>query len=209
MTAPESGSQASAKASVRSYLRRRRAHNPPHDKTAQAFERTLAPLWGALPSGSTLAAFLPLPTEPPILPALTRALTEGYRVLVPIVRPQHQLAWVQWWPHIEHTTNALGIAEPVGERLGSEAFIQADVRLVPALAYDVTGRRLGQGGGYYDRLFEQLGPLALEPSTIGVVFEREILDSLPADSWDAQLRYVATEQGLHRLDDSGGRARTE
>lgn len=152
-----------------------------------------------MPSGSTIAAFLPLPTEPPLLPALTRAVAEGYRVLVPVVRPQRQLAWVEWHPQVEHTVNSLGIVEPVGEYLGSEAFLQADLRLVPALAYDVAGRRLGQGGGYYDRLFEQLGPLAQDPSTVGVVFEREILDALPADSWDARLRFVATEQALHRL----------
>ncbi|WP_237194635.1 5-formyltetrahydrofolate cyclo-ligase [Rothia nasimurium] len=199
MVPQDSSLAPSAKASARSYLRRRRTHNPPHQETAQGFERTLAPLWQGLPAGSTLAAFLPLPTEPPLLPALTRAVAEGYRVLVPVVRPRRQLAWVEWQPQVEHTINALGIVEPVGERHGAEAFIQADLRLVPALAYDLAGRRLGQGGGYYDRLFEQLGPLAQEPSTVGVVFEREILDGLPADSWDARLRFVATEKTLHHL----------
>ena len=199
MSSTRSASTAQAKAFVRSYLRRRRTHNPPHQETAQGFERALAPLWQSLPAGSTLAAFLPLPTEPPLLPALTRAVAEGYRVLVPVVRPRRQLAWVEWQPQVEHTVNALGIVEPVGERHGAEAFIQADLRLVPALAYDLAGRRLGQGGGYYDRLFEQLGPLAQDPSTVGVVFEREILDGLPADSWDATLRFVATEKTLHRL----------
>lgn len=199
MSSTRSASTAQAKAFVRSYLRRRRTHNPPHQETAQGFERALAPLWQSLPAGSTLAAFLPLPTEPPLLPALTRAVAEGYRVLVPVVRPRRQLAWVEWQPQVEHTVNALGIVEPVGERHGAEAFIQADLRLVPALAYDLAGRRLGQGGGYYDRLFEQLGSLAQDPSTVGVVFEREILDGLPADSWDATLRFVATEKTLHRL----------
>ncbi|MGH1977139.1 5-formyltetrahydrofolate cyclo-ligase [Rothia sp. L_38] len=199
MSSSRSASTAQAKAFARSYLRRRRTHNPPHQETAQGFERTLAPLWQGLPAGSTLAAFLPLPTEPPLLPALTRAVAEGYRVLVPVVRPRRQLAWVEWQPQVEHTINALGIVEPVGERHGAEAFIQANLRLIPALAYDLAGRRLGQGGGYYDRLFEQLDPLAQEPSTVGVVFEREILDGLPADSWDARLHFVATEKTLHRL----------
>ncbi|MBF0808735.1 5-formyltetrahydrofolate cyclo-ligase [Rothia nasimurium] len=199
MSSSRSASTAHAKAFARSYLRRRRTHNPPRQAAAQGFERTLAPLWQALPAGSTLAAFLPLPTEPPLLPALTQAVAEGCRVLVPVVRPRRQLAWVEWQPQAEHTINALDIVEPVGERHGSEAFIQADLRLVPALAYDLAGRRLGQGGGYYDRLFEQLGPLAQDPSTVGVVFEREILDGLPADSWDARLRFVATEKTLHHL----------
>lgn len=199
MNSSRSASTAQAKAFARSYLRRRRTQNPSHQETAQGFERTLAPLWQALPAGSTLAAFLPLPTEPPLLPALTRAVAEGYRVLVPVVRPQRQLAWVEWHPQVKHTVNALGIVEPVGEHHGAEAFIQADLRLVPALAYDLAGQRLGQGGGYYDRLFEQLGPLAQGPSTVGVVFEREILDGLPTDSWDATLRFVATEKTLHHL----------
>ena len=199
MVAQDSSLAPSAKAFARSYLRRRRSQNLSQHETVQGFERMLAPLWQAHPTGSTLAAFLPLPTEPPLLPALIRAVAEGYRVLVPVVRPRRQLAWVEWQPQVEHTVNALGIVEPIGERHGAEAFIQADLRLVPALAYDLAGRRLGQGGGYYDRLFAQLGPLAQAPSTVGVVFEREILDGLPADSWDATLRFVATEKTLHRL----------
>lgn len=199
MTSSTSAHTAHAKALARSYLRRRRDQHPTDASIAQDFERTLAPLWRALGPGSTLAAFLPLSSEPPLLPALSQAVAEGHRVLVPVVRPQRQLAWVEWHPQVEHTVNSLGIVEPVGEYLGSEAFIQVDLRLVPALAYDLAGRRLGQGGGYYDRLFEQLGPLAQAPSTVGVVFEREILDALPADSWDARLRFVATEKTLHRL----------
>lgn len=201
MTSSTSAHTAHAKALARSYLRRRRDQHPADASTAQDFERTLAPLWRALGPGSTLAAFLPLSSEPPLLPALSQAVDEGHRVLVPVVRPQRQLAWVEWHPQVEHTVNSLGIVEPVGEYLGSEAFVQASLRLVPALAYDVAGRRLGQGGGYYDRLFEQLGPLAQDPSTVGVVFEREILDGLPVDSWDARLRFVATEKSLHRLGD--------
>lgn len=95
--------------------------------------------------------------------------------------------------------NSLGIAEPTGPKLGAEAFIEAHLRLIPALAYDINGNRLGQGGGYYDRLLALLPPSAQGCSTLGVVFAREILDGLPHDRWDARLNYALTEEGIVQL----------
>lgn len=185
---------------ARAYLRRRR-HSTTHNVSLMsAFTGHLCTLWDSLPAGSTIAGFLPLATEPPISDGLTLAHQAGHRVIVPVVLPQRQLAWVQWNPKTPLTVNALGIAEPQGERLGPEAFIDAHLRLIPALAYDVHGHRLGQGGGYYDRLLGLLPAHALNnTSTLGVVFAHEILDGLPYASWDATLRHVLTEYGPMQL----------
>ena len=74
-----------------------------------------------------------------------------------------------------------------------------DLRLVPALAYGRNGRRLGQGGGYYDRLLPRLSEQALRETTVGVVFADEVLDSIPYDTWDGVLYRVLTENGVHPL----------
>ena len=93
----------------------------------------------------------------------------------------------------------MGIAEPEGDAEGPHAFTAADLRLVPALAYGRKGRRLGQGGGYYDRLLPRLSEQALRETTVGVVFADEVLDSIPYDTWDGVLYQVLTENGVHPL----------
>ncbi|WP_421083158.1 5-formyltetrahydrofolate cyclo-ligase [Rothia nasimurium] len=188
-----------SKAFARSYLRRRRRDVGISADLRAAFTGQCEQLWARLEPVSTIAAFLPLPTEPPILDGLTRAVAAGHRVLVPVVEPGRTLTWVGWEPGAATVRNSLGIAEPDGQRQGPEAFVGADLRLVPALAFDLAGRRLGQGGGYYDRLFEQLGELAMSPTTVGVVFEREVVDAVPTDPWDATLGWVLTELGLRQL----------
>ena len=121
---------------------------------------------------------------------------------MPVVRPARTLAWVVWDPHVEHPLNGLGIAEPEGEEYDTQAFVAADLRLVPALAYARNGRRLGQGGGYYDRIIPALSADKLRESTVGVVFSHEVLESIPYDEWDAVLPRVLTESGIEPLGDS-------
>ena len=147
----------------------------------------------------TIAAYLPTAAEPPITDALQQLHHDGHRILVPVVRPGRQLAWVQWDPHVQHPLNGMGIAEPEGDTEGPHAFTAADLRLVPALAYGRNGRRLGQGGGYYDRLLPRLSEQALRETTVGVVFADEVLDSIPYDTWDGVLYRVLTENGVHPL----------
>lgn len=183
---------------LRFHIRRMRQRFPASQKTLQGFTRAIENEVGSS-SHLTIAAFLPLASEPPIKKALGQLIARGHTILVPRILPHHQLSWVRWTPGAATSTHALGIEEPLGEELTSAAFLEADLRLVPALAYDVTGRRLGQGGGYYDRLLEELDHRIRSRSTVGVAFEREILTKVPADHWDARLSYVLTESGVHRL----------
>lgn len=188
---------ASHKDFLRASIRRARKTAPVVPSSAFT-AHILETVTGLTGSGSVVVAFLPFGSEPPILPALTELHRSGYLVTVPVVLPGRELGWCWWEPGAPMQTNALGIVEPAGTRYGSELFLEAGVRLVPALAFDVHGRRLGQGGGYYDRLLEALPDQALE-STYGVVYEREILDGLPSDSWDAVLTRVLTEKGARSL----------
>ena len=149
-------------------------------------------------SPSTIAAYLPTKSEPPIIEALTRLHKDGHRILVPVVRPGRKLAWVHWDPAVEHPLSPMGIPEPEGEEQDERAFVDADLRLIPALAFDTGGHRLGQGGGYYDRIIPLLSDQQLTDRSISIVFSDEIYEAIPYDQWDAILPVLLTEQGIYR-----------
>lgn len=151
-----------------------------------------------LHSPGTIAAYLPTKSEPPIIEALTRLHKDGHRILVPVVRPGRKLAWVHWDPAVEHPLSPMGIPEPEGEEQDERAFVDADLRLIPALAFDAGGHRLGQGGSYYDRIIPLLSDQQLEEQSIGIVFSDEIYEAIPYDQWDAILPVILTEQGIYR-----------
>ena len=154
-------------------------------------------------SPGTVAAYLPTKSEPPIIEALTRLHKDGHRILVPVVRPGRKLAWVHWDPAVDHPLNPMGIPEPEGEEQDSQAFVNADLRLIPALAFDAGGHRLGQGGGYYDRIIPLLSAQQLEEQSIGVVFADEIYEAIPYDRWDAILPVILTERGIFHAHQQG------
>jgi len=147
-------------------------------------------------SPGTIAAYLPTKSEPPIVQALNALHEQGHRILVPVVRPGRKLAWVHWDPTVEHPLSPMGIPEPEGEEQDTQAFIDADLRLIPALAFDAGGHRLGQGGGYYDRIIPLLSAQQLEEQSIGIVFSDEIYEAIPYDQWDAILPVILTERGI-------------
>lgn len=150
-----------------------------------------------VPAGGTLAAFLPTATEPPVLSALAALCAAGRTVLVPRALPGRTMAWTEWTPDAPVQRSPIGILEPTGPDQGAEAFREAAVRLVPALALGRDGTRLGQGGGYYDRALADLAPE--DPRTWGVVFADEVLDAVPAEPHDARLVAARTPEGPVQL----------
>ncbi len=87
-------------------------------------------------------------------------------MLVPVVTGAAPLDWCEYvtrQPPQPTRRGALGIDEPTGPRLGPAAIADADVVLVPALAVDRRGHRLGRGGGHYDRTLALLSELRAEP----------------------------------------------
>jgi len=79
--------------------------------------------------------------------------------------------------------NKYGIIEPVGDPW--QDYDKIDLVLVPALAYDHNGHRLGRGKGYYDRFLKKLNAY-----TIGIAFEEQILDYIPYDDNDVKIDEV-------------------
>ncbi|WP_448562878.1 5-formyltetrahydrofolate cyclo-ligase [Trichothermofontia sp.] len=103
------------------------------------------------------------------------------------------LLWHHWSPSDPLATGQYGIQEP----LPTAPCLQpadVDLMLIPAVACDRRGYRLGYGGGYYDRLLAE--PDWQSKPTIGIVFDHAYVATLPVDPWDRPLQAICTENGL-------------
>jgi 5-formyltetrahydrofolate cyclo-ligase len=180
------------------FLSRRRERSAVERGTAAAAVTTA--LLGGLAGVRTLAAFVPDATEPGAgrLPAAYTQL--GARVLLPVVPADGaELIWAVDTGRL--APGRYGLLEPVGPRLGVTAIGAADVVVVPAVAVDATGTRLGRGGGYYDRALVHARPDAV---LVAVVFDDELVDELPAEPHDRRVTAVVTPSGGWRRLASAG-----
>lgn len=100
------------------------------------------------------------------------------------------LHWHSWTPEEALITNTYGIKEPSAQAPIINS-VEVDLILVPSVACDYRGYRLGYGGGYYDRLLSS--PQWLNKPTIGIIFDFAYLPQLPVEIWDQPLQAVLTE----------------
>ncbi|MDO5617312.1 5-formyltetrahydrofolate cyclo-ligase [Kocuria sp.] len=174
----------------------RHALTPAFRRRAEVgFDQALAHLAQSHPTGAVLA-YLPSAVEPPLRPALER-LTSTRDVWLPVTGPQRRLTWVRWQSQTQFAPSGPGgLLQPTGPAHPAPRDI--GMILVPCLALDDDGLRLGMGGGFYDTF---LATVDAEIPRAGCVFAREILPAgkVPADPWDVRLPMALTERGLRRL----------
>ena len=188
------------KRAVRTRIRAERRLRSPQQRAADA--QSLVTVVRELPEIATarcVTLYASMPGEPETEP-LRRALrSTGTRVLLPIVLDDGGLDWAEDDGDL-HETKGFGGPEPAGPRLGLDAIRQAQVVLVPALAVDTLGNRLGQGAGYYDRALELL-PHAVP--VFAVVHDSEVLDAaiepVPVEPHDVPVDAVVTPHRCLRL----------
>jgi 5-formyltetrahydrofolate cyclo-ligase len=121
---------------------------------------------------------------------LPAALASGRRLLLPVLRADNDLEWGVFAGALGPGRH--GLSEPPGARVA----LEVDVMLVPALAVDGSGMRLGRGGGSYDRA---LARRASGTPAVAVLYRGEFLaapDALPAESHDQRVEAVVTPDGL-------------
>lgn len=151
----------------------------------------------------SVAAYVSVGREPGTGP-LIEALSEvGVEVLLPLLQPDGALDWARYDGPRALVPAARGLLEPVGEPLGPGALSSIDAVLVPGLAVDRSGVRLGRGGGSYDRV---LAGVAGRAFTCVLLHDGEVLDMpVPKEPHDVPVAAAATPSALHRFARSFGR----
>lgn len=117
----------------------------------------------------------------------------GARVLLPVPPESGPLGWAQFAGSDDLHPGRFGIPVPSAPPSGPERIAEADLVLVPAVAVDRAGRRLGRGGGYYDRSLVHVRPGA---RLLAVLDGEDVLDRVPAESHDRPVHGVLTPEGV-------------
>ncbi len=195
--APAPRSVAPAKTALRDQLLAARRRRPPAEVADAA--RALAGHLLALPElrrAATVAAYVAVGGEPGTSALLAALLQQRRRVLLPLVQPDLDLDWAVHAGEGSLYPAARGLLEPTGPPLGRDAVAQADVVLVPGLAVDDAGLRLGRGGGCYDRA---LARVPVGTLTCVLLYPDEVGRAVPAEPHDRPVRAAATADGVRRF----------
>ncbi|WP_346768683.1 5-formyltetrahydrofolate cyclo-ligase [Streptomyces sp. DASNCL29] len=152
-----------------------------------------------LAGAATVAAYVSMGGEPGTH-ALREALrARGVRVLLPVLLEDDDLDWGEDKGPGRLAPARRGLLEPEGPRLGPEAVTGADVVLLPGLAVDRRGMRLGRGGGSYDRVLARLAAAGADPALVVLLYDGELLDEVPQEAHDRPVHAAVTPSGLHRF----------
>jgi 5-formyltetrahydrofolate cyclo-ligase len=135
----------------------------------------------------TVAAYYSVGAEPDTRGLVYALWKRGTYVLLPLLRPDGDLDWASYEGPDSLIPGPRGLQEPKEQPRGPEAVARADAVLVPALAVDHAGNRLGRGGGSYDRALARVGPLI---PVIALLYDAELLSHLPAEPHDTPVRAV-------------------
>ncbi|MEU0336508.1 5-formyltetrahydrofolate cyclo-ligase [Streptomyces sp. NPDC006193] len=151
----------------------------------------------------TVAAYVSVGGEPGT-PALLDALrARGVRVLLPALLPDNDLDWGEYTgpdslTRVRHG-GRMALLEPSGPRLGPDAVTGADAVLLPGLAVDAHGMRLGRGGGSYDRVLARLERAGARPRLVVLLYDAEVVTRVPAEPHDRPVHAVVTPSGVRRF----------
>lgn len=189
---------AARKAALRAHLLKRRGEQPPDLARARSLEaqrRLLAaPCWSAARS---VALYVALKGEMDTDKLLEAAWRSGRTLWLPRVRPGEvgRMEFVACAEAAQLRPGPFGLREPedglpcFGPEHAGTAFAP-DLLILPGLAFDQRGGRLGFGGGYYDRFLDS----GLTCPRVGLCFAFQITKNLPLEGWDQRVQYLCTEE---------------
>ncbi|MFI0895933.1 5-formyltetrahydrofolate cyclo-ligase [Streptomyces sp. NPDC020983] len=188
------------KAQLRARLLRARRAMPAQERDAAA--RALASVVRELPGcrdSTTVAAYVSMGSEPGTGPLLDNLRSAAVRVLLPVLLPDNDLDWAEYGGQEALERSPRGLFEPTGPRLGPQAVTAAQTLLLPGLAVDSRGVRLGRGGGSYDRVLSRIRQVDNRPALMVVLYPHEIIDAVPAEAHDGMVDAALTPAGVHRF----------
>jgi 5-formyltetrahydrofolate cyclo-ligase len=139
----------------------------------------------------TVAAYYSVGTEPDTRGLVYALWKRGSYVLLPLLRPDGDLDWASYEGPDSLVPGPRGLLQPSEPPRGVDAVARADAVLVPALAVDSAGRRLGRGGGSYDRALARVGPLI---PLLALIYNDELVEHVPTAPHDIPVRAAVTPQ---------------
>ncbi|MEU2514348.1 5-formyltetrahydrofolate cyclo-ligase [Streptomyces syringium] len=147
----------------------------------------------------TVAAYVSVGREPGTRALLEALRARGVRVLLPVLLSDNDLDWGLYRGAAHLVRASRGLLEPDGERLGPDAVTGADTVLLPGLAVDGRGMRLGRGGGSYDRVLARLERAGATPARVVLLYDDEVVARVPEEPHDHPVHAVVTPGGVRRF----------
>lgn len=145
-----------------------------------------------LPRGAVVSGFWPLEGEIDLRPVLQELHQRGFVLALPVLQGAGKpLLFRRWEPGDTLQAAAFGTREPGPDK----PLLTPQVLLVPLLAFDRAGYRLGYGGGFYDRSLAELGG-ERRVTSIGIAFAGQEVERVPHDERDQRLQWIVTESGV-------------
>ena len=142
--------------------------------------------------GTIVSGYFPVREEFDVMPLMSRLSRIGIKCCLPVIqRRSNPLIFRLWRPGVKLISNPYRIPEPGPE---SEE-VMPNILLVPLLAFDSEGYRLGYGGGYYDQTLNSLRSKSKNLLAVGMAFMEQQVDHVPHNLMDARLDWVVTERG--------------
>jgi 5-formyltetrahydrofolate cyclo-ligase len=188
MTSPNSQNH---KNELREQLKAQRTELAKNPDSASAVSQRLIDLVSELGAFS-VAAHLPFGSEPDIDGFIKHCQSKGIDLIMPRSNEDGTLSWYLWWG--DTVPGIFGFNEPVGE---TARLTDAELIVIPALAADRSGNRLGKGKGFYDRALE--GIAGSNIPVAAVLYDQEVLNQLPTESHDQRVNFVVTPSQTLRI----------
>jgi len=190
----------SAKQRLReAFAERRRAVSPQQASEAAAAVRSLLASWSRFRAAPRVALYAALPDELPSRPCFEAVVASGRPALLPRIEPDGRLGFrsVAHWDELR--VGRYGVLTPAADAEPA-SFSADDLVLVPGVAFDRGGMRLGRGGGYYDRTF---GAPARGPLLCGMAYAFQLVDAVPHGSRDRRMDAIVTDRELQETTERG------
>ena len=154
---------------------------------AAGIAETVLPLIG---EAKVVSVYLPIGSEVDVLPLIAALEAKGVQLALPFYEGLRAAPrFLAWRPGDALVSGPMGLRQPDP---ATAVAVDPEVFIVPLLAYDAQGVRLGYGAGYYDRAFAAW-PAA---QRIGVAWSCQFAETVPRDDWDVPLHHVVTEEGV-------------
>ena len=181
-----------AKLRERMAARRDTVHEDRGPALRDQFERHVLPLIEAS-GGSVVSAFWPMGSEANVRPIMDLLEERGFSLALPVVAAKGKPLRFRRWQHgaaMDRGVWDIPIPADTTELI-------PDILLVPLLAFDLNGYRLGYGGGFYDRTLAELESLGNKPLAIGIALDLQKVEHVPHAEYDKRLDGFLTEAGFY------------